>query len=464
MNAGEERLRTELRAESELISPASLRPLDLHAADDRGSVRRRRPWPRQVWLAPVAAAVSVALIVALAGIIASHAPRAGRDPAGAGRPTAGTLRGVDALSARSVWAVGDLDIRRNPSGKALIVHWNGSKWQPFAAPAVRGSSELDSVAGTSPDDLWAVGTWGNGLVGNRPMILHWNGRKWRTERFPAATKAGRLVSVAVASPTDAWAVGQTGGRKPGPLILHWNGNIWQKADPWSLAPIQNLISVTAATASSAWAVGYSSTGIHLAHWNGSSWKVQAGPRLPSGQGSVLWNVTASSAGSAWAVGLTYQTDTRSKSLILHWTGTAWQLVPAPIRGAHDPVSAVTAISPDNVWAGSGALGGSNAAFLHWNGTSWSRLTGRHSTFPGGILGLSASSAGDVWAVGFRGSRQDSGVPQVYHWNGTAWKRVYGPASTAGLHENSSCGPYSTCAQSPPLKRPAPSGRHSSRAA
>ena len=36
MNAQEERLRSELRSESELITPVSLRPLDLHAADATG--------------------------------------------------------------------------------------------------------------------------------------------------------------------------------------------------------------------------------------------------------------------------------------------------------------------------------------------------------------------------------------------------------------------------------------------
>ena len=54
MNAREQRLRAELRSESELISPGSIRPLDLSGSAGRRAVNARAPrglrWPG--WLTP----------------------------------------------------------------------------------------------------------------------------------------------------------------------------------------------------------------------------------------------------------------------------------------------------------------------------------------------------------------------------------------------------------------------------
>lgn len=242
MNAREQRLRSELRSESELITRESLRPLNLPAPDGRarplpvvqpvvqpGGQRHRR---RQIWLSPVAAAASVAVIATAVGIVSHQhlASRGRREPTGAAVPTAGLLQGVVALSARDAWAVGQTR-RSNLTDRPLIVHWDGGTWRRVPVPAVPGSGKLDSIAGTSADDLWAVGSQSSGPRPFEPMIMHWNGEKWRLERFAAATKAGGLTGVAVVSATDAWAVGQTGGRVPGALVLHWDGSTWNKVRP-----------------------------------------------------------------------------------------------------------------------------------------------------------------------------------------------------------------------------------------
>ena len=73
MNALENRLRTELRAESELIRPEGIAPLNLPGRTGRRAarppVRRRRPRP--AWLTPLAAAVAVLAIIA-GGLTASR--------------------------------------------------------------------------------------------------------------------------------------------------------------------------------------------------------------------------------------------------------------------------------------------------------------------------------------------------------------------------------------------------------
>jgi len=450
VNAPEQQLRTELRAESELITPSSLRPLDLSPARRRAPVRgpaSERRWLHRAWLAPVAAAVSVAVIAGAVAIASHYGPKTGKTPAdGGGRPTAGVLQGVAAFSARDVWAVGTLDIGQtrysNLTPVPLIVHWDGSKWRKLPEPPLRGSDyELHSVAGTSPDDVWAVGTRRVGASADKPVILHWNGHGWALEQFKAATKAGYLNAVAARSATDAWAVGQTGGHVPGALILHWNGRTWNRVRAPAQAAPGALLGVTAISASDAWAVG--STGGNsqlILHWNGSTWAQVPDPQL-RGISPVLRDVVADSAGNVWVAGYFYgERSQKSTALLLRWTGTAWQRVALPKLGSDDGLSAIDIVSSRDIWAVGGGVDGGKTVILHWNGVAWTRLTTRGTNFTGDFESLAVGSPSDIWAVGYRGS-YNGGVPQVVHWNGFGWKRVYGPSSTKGLYENSSCGPY-----------------------
>jgi hypothetical protein len=87
MNAMESRLRTELQAESELIRPGGIPPLSLPERNGRRAARApipgRRLWPP--WLAPLAAAVAVMVIIA--GVLATTRVISG---APAQRPATGT--------------------------------------------------------------------------------------------------------------------------------------------------------------------------------------------------------------------------------------------------------------------------------------------------------------------------------------------------------------------------------------
>jgi hypothetical protein len=50
------------------------------------------------------------------------------------------------------------------------------QWTEVPGGAATRPSTLDGVAVVSPDDIWAVGSWGQG--GARPLIEHWDGTKW----------------------------------------------------------------------------------------------------------------------------------------------------------------------------------------------------------------------------------------------------------------------------------------------
>jgi hypothetical protein len=87
-------------------------------------------------------------------------------------------------------------------------------------------------------------------------------------------------------------------------------------------------------------------------------------------------VSATSSTDAWAAGIS-----RSRTLTLHWNGTAWSKVasPNPRSGTYFPGS-MTADSPTDAWAvGTDCTTSScdveNTLILHWNATAWSRASG-----------------------------------------------------------------------------------------
>jgi len=81
-------------------------------------------------------------------------------------PAAGVLSAVTATSARNAWAVGN----------GAIMHWNGRAWSTAAAP----SNALYGVSASSAGNAWAVGlTTTVSPPGDHPLVVHWNGTTWQ---------------------------------------------------------------------------------------------------------------------------------------------------------------------------------------------------------------------------------------------------------------------------------------------
>src|SRR5260370_542580 len=120
--------------------------------------------------------------------------------------------------------------------------------------------------------------------------------------------------------------------------------------------------------------------------------------------------------------------TGAQTLIEHWNGTAWSIVPSPNFSTTlaDQLTSVTAIANNNAWA----VGKTqtlpyyqdHTLILHWDGASWT-IASSFST-SGGLLGVSATSASDIWAVGAGGG--PTYTPLALHNNGTAWSVVPSP--------------------------------------
>lgn len=159
---------------------------------------------------------------------------------------------------------------------------------------------------------------------------------------------------------------------------------------------------------------------------------------PSRGSSSLNSVAATSARNAWAVG-SYDTGSGSRTLIEHWNGTTWRIVPSPNPASGGPTNALTAVvalSATNAWA-IGFYEKPTTSFrtlvLHWNGSHWSVVPSPNSgTGENTLLALAARSRTDIWAVGYHQARP-SGSRQTLteHWNGSSWRIVHSPNVGSG---------------------------------
>jgi hypothetical protein len=263
------------------------------------------------------------------------------------------------------------------------------------------------------------------------------GRAWRDGQpgAPAAPPSSVFLSgVAAVSSGDVWAVGSSGS---GPVAEHWNGSTWSQVTTPAPAgaATSTLNAVGAVSADDAWAVGtdFSAAGPQLTlieHWNGSTWSVVPSPNLGSGL-NQLNGVAAISANDVWAVGNTLLggvIDTQ----IEHWNGSTWSDVPSPNAPGDNAnqLNQLSVVSAHNIWAvGYSAVLDQQYATLaeHWNGTSWSIVkTPASASVNYDLQGAAprSLSAHDVWAVG---SIYDN-TAQTFrslaeHWNGKGWKRA-----------------------------------------
>ncbi len=165
------------------------------------------------------------------------------------------------------------------------------------------------------------------------------------------------------------------------------------------------------------------------HWDGTQWSIVPSP--DSGQASALYGITAISTDDVWAVG-DYYTGTKDQTLIEHWDGTQWSLVKSPNKSSFDELYGVAAVSSTDVWA----VGDQATAYLqpgktlieHWDGTTWHiykspnvGLTTEYHT----LLGVSAISSSAIMAVGFFGQnnylapRNERTMSE--YWDGTKWR-------------------------------------------
>jgi hypothetical protein len=227
-----------------------------------------------------------------------------------------------------------------------------------------------------------------------------------------------LTSVSAASPNDAWAVGdyynQTNPTVLASMAEHWDGNSWTEYPlPNVGANLNTLLGVSELPTGHAWAVGYYLKGNYVQqtlvqHWDGSTWTVIPSPS-PGSQRDILYGVAALSDTDVWAVGGQQDANGTWKSLTEHWDGSSWSVVASQNPGTADLLYAIKAVSPSSVYAvGQQSTAFPNSLLLeHWDGKRWSLLAPPADASESlSALGVSGTDA----ALTVVGTRESEAVP------------------------------------------------------
>src|SRR5207253_1841729 len=92
------------------------------------------------------------------------------------------------------------------------------------------------------------------------------------------------------------------------------------------------------------------------------------------------------------------------TVVEHWDGQQWSIIPSPnVEGEGSGFSAISAIASSDVWAvGDSCCGNQGLTTLveHWDGQQWSIVPSPNPTTNNNYLHAAAAvSSSDVWAVG-----------------------------------------------------------------
>ena len=307
--------------------------------------------------------------------------------------TNNNLLAASASSPNDIWAVGQ-----------STIHFDGTKWTAFQAPFIKGmnTASLTGVVDISPTLAWAVGNENNnGQSLFQQVIEQWDGKKWSVfpnPKFPPNSEA-ILFAMAPISANDIWAVGdflRIDKNLDFNLFEHWDGTTWTATTVRvTKSPFESLSGASADATNDAWAVGFQGFApqILAKHWDGTKWRTAATPQV-AGKNNKLNAVLALAPNDAWAVGFSTPgkpANAASLTLILHWDGTSWKVVPSPNVGPKTQFQSNT------------------------------------------LLGLTANSANDIWAFGFYLESNGSGQAKtlLLHWDGSSWKIAPSPNPTKG---------------------------------
>lgn len=233
--------------------------------------------------------------------------------------------------------------------------------------------------------------------------------------------------------------------KTSPVTGSWKHVSSPNVEPSSssIISVNRLRGVSALSANDVWTVGWSTkpNGPEFAeqtlieHWDGAKWSIIPSPNpvITTAEADVsqLYGVAALSPNDVWAVG-EYKNICclPSRTLIEHWDGAKWSIVPSPSpETGSNSLQAVAAVSANDVWA-AGYYGSDNpnepvlTLILHWDGAKWSQVPSpnpnRDIGYTNGIYGITVVSANDIWAVGFSGNYKQGFEPLILHWDGRSW--------------------------------------------
>jgi len=342
------------------------------------------------------------------------------------------LATVTCTSASNCWAVGRIQTPKSPSGagpynQPLIERWDGTVWSIVNSPNAgdgTGNNALAGITCASASDCWAVGYRAQDFYYGQTLTERWDGSSWTivpSPDRPPTEASNALTGVTCLSASECWSVGSyTGDGLVNQTVTdYWNGVSWVLVPSANTSPNDNnfLSAITCVSASDCWAVGEYSPPISnpftlVEHWDGALWSVVPSPNTSinssttTNNGNFLNGVTCTSGSNCWAVGFaypsTYPSGLVAQTLTEHWDGTSWSVLASADTSQHDVLIGVTCVSDSDCWAVgfSAPIGSHQTLIEHWDGATWALVTSPNVTHSNYLATVSCVSSTQCWAVGY----------------------------------------------------------------
>jgi hypothetical protein len=308
----------------------------------------------------------------------------------------------------TAWAVGYSYDSNLAANRTMTQRFNGTSWSivPSVNASATGSSQLNRVDATSTSNVWAIGS----------LVERYNGTNWVAMSSPAGVAPRGLD---VVSPTEVWVAGYAGSAA---TVSRWKNGTWTTR--YTQASTGRHLTVFEAIAvdgsGQVWAVGwdrdYDAPGRPVSslvvHFDGTSWTRETTPN-PANR-NTLMDVVALANGEVFAVGVAQDTSgggITPRSLMLRRQSTGWSslTVPQGEAGSQDQLLSVAAVSSTSVWSvgyyNSPSSGLYEPLVVHWTGTGDAGTLAVSHPSPALTVsalasGVSATSAGNLWAAGY----------------------------------------------------------------
>ncbi|GAA1880269.1 hypothetical protein GCM10009753_04530 [Streptantibioticus ferralitis] len=253
---------------------------------------------------------------------------------------------------------------------------------------------------------------------------------WTVQTQPQlGTSDNDYGAVAVVSPKDVWAVGSmlpdtANSNQDAMLSLaaHYDGTKWTSTPIGHVGTNFNALYGVAAVPGRAWAVGVAIDSHYQSHslmqeWDGHTWHPVALPKINSIH-DTLYAATATSANDVWAVGDRESANGVFTTLVEHFDGHRWSVVPTPNPGATgNHLFGITARSPHDIWAVGQRNDATNDAPLveHFDGHRWTAVNvPAASTTTAFLQAVTVTADGQVWAAGQSDDAQHQARPLALH--------------------------------------------------
>ncbi len=261
-----------------------------------------------------------------------------------------------------------------------------------------------------------------------------------------------LDAVAVVSPGQTFAAGYVQTQVPGAvewrtLVERWDGAQWQRMNTPNreTAPAQNFLRGIAGTsATDVWAVGSTAAAVgqlrsvpYAIHYDGSVWKEASVPDPSGGTGASISAITMVSPSNVWAVGTSYPLNARPA--VYHFDGSSWSAERLPVPDGcssqnFTELMAVTATASGEIYAGGNCptAAGWVGVVLHKVGSTWKTVAMGPANSD--ITAMTTRADGTVWAVGTQSVFGSGSRGYALFGSQDSWTRKLRPL-TSGSYEN-----------------------------